>query len=153
MSLPTASIAVDAPPDTAAATTPVLIVRAVCRAWADRDEEALCEHLGPDVLWRAAVGSPFAGTYRGPGEVCVLLRRMTEVWPSWEVDVDVIASAEGQGVAVGTYRGRAASTGRFVETRFAQLWSVRDGRVISCEEIVDSSRLLASLIPSQPSIP
>ncbi|WP_433781431.1 nuclear transport factor 2 family protein [Actinomycetospora sp. CA-101289] len=151
MSLPTASIAVDAPFTTDAATTDV--VRAACRAWADRDEEALHEHLDPDVLWRAAVGSPYAGSYRGPDEVSVLLRRMAETWPAWEVDVDVIASAAHQGLVVGTYRGRAASTGRSVEARFAQVWSVRDGRVTSHEEIVDSSRLLASLITAQPSIP
>ena len=56
-------------------------------------------------------------------------------------------------VAIGTYRGRAARTGRSVETRFAQLWTVRDGHVVGYEEIVDASRLVASLIPSQPSIP
>jgi hypothetical protein len=65
--------AVDAPSDAAAAITPVPIVRAASRAWADRDEETLREHLDLDLFWRAAVGTPYAGTDRGPEGVSVLL--------------------------------------------------------------------------------
>ena len=73
-----------------------------------------------------------------------LLRKTAEDWPRWDVEVEMTASAGEQVVAIGTYRGGPRDTGRSVETRFAQLWVVRDGRVVGYEEIVDASRLVAS---------
>jgi ketosteroid isomerase-like protein len=140
-------------PPLAVASTPLLTVRAASRAWADRDEVALREQLDEDVRWSTAVGSPYAGTRHGRSAVVELLRRTAVDWPRWDVEVEMTAGAGEQVVAIGTYRGRAAKTGRSVETRFAQLWAVRDGRVVGYEEIVDASRLMAPLIPAQPSIP
>jgi ketosteroid isomerase-like protein len=134
-------------------TSPQLIVRAACRAWADRDIDALREQLDENVLWRATVGRPFVSTHRGRDAVLAAVRRMGEDWSTWEVEIDVVADAGEHVVTVGTLRGRAARTGRSLETRFAQLWTLRDGRVVAHEEVVDSSRLVASLIPMQPSIP
>jgi ketosteroid isomerase-like protein len=153
LATPTDDVPSDVPSDVTDAHAPLATVRAACRAWAARDEEALRELLHECTLWRTAEGSPYTGAYRGPDAVVTLLRRMAEDWPQWDADVEAFPGTGDQVVAIGTYRGRSARTGRSMETRFAQLWTVRDGRVMGHEEIVDGSRLLAALIPGQPSIP
>jgi ketosteroid isomerase-like protein len=153
MSLTTTPTEIDVPRATAPVPGAEGTVRAAARAWARQDEETLHRLLDDDVRWIPAEGSPAAGARRGREAVIALRRRIATSWPRWDVDVDVVATAGDQVVLVGTYLARAAWTGRSVTTRSAQLWTVRDGRVVGFEEIVDASRLVASLIAAQPSIP
>jgi ketosteroid isomerase-like protein len=137
----------------AAPPSPAATVRAACRAWADRDPEALLGQIDGDVLWLAAAGGPYAGIHRGSDAVAALVARMAGDWSRWDVEVDLVAAADERVVLTGSYRGVAARTRRSLETRFAQVWTVRGGRVVGHEEIVDTARLAAPLTPYRPSIP
>ncbi len=153
MSFACAPAAAEQAPRTAAGRSPAATVRAACRAWADRDPETLLGLIDGDVLWLAAAGGPYAGVYRGSDAVAALVSRMAADWSRWDVDVDLVATADERVVMTGSYRGVATRTRRSLEARFAQVWTVRDARVVGHEEIVDTARLAAPLIPYRPSIP
>jgi ketosteroid isomerase-like protein len=129
------------------------VVRSACHALADRNIEALLDLVDGDVVWVAAAGGPYGGTYCGSDRVAALVTRMAAEWAQWGAEVDLSAAIGRRVVVAGSYRGVAAKTGRKLQARFVQVWTVFDGRIVAHEEIVDTTRLAAPLIPHRPSIP
>ena len=53
-----------------------------------------------------------------------------DAWDDWEVEVDDYIDAGERVVVIVRQRGRSKATGVPVDMRFAQLWTLRDGRGI-----------------------
>lgn len=136
-----------------AGSSPAAVVRSACRALADRDIEALLGLVDGEVVWVASAGGPYGGTYCGSDKVAAVLERMATDWARWDVEVDLCAVTGHRVVVLGSYRGVAAKTGRKLEARFVQVWTVHGDRVVAHEEVVDTALLSAPLIPYRPSIP
>jgi uncharacterized protein len=110
-----------------------------------RDIEATLEALDPDVIWRESAELPGAGEMRGADAVRRFLREFLESWESFEQEVEGIEQA-GDRVLVSLHMsGRGRASGLEVDTRYAHLWTVRDGRGVAVEAYRDPAEARAAL--------
>lgn len=102
----------------------------------------VCAVLSPDVEWTEAEGSPYAGTYRGPGAVeRDVLARWSADWDACRADLTELHDAGAVIVATGHYSGTYRRTLRPMRAAFAHLWTVREGQVIRFVQYVDTIKL------------
>jgi ketosteroid isomerase-like protein len=95
---------------------PVAIVeRAYRTAWHEHDLEASFGDVSEDFEW-VVPGHPEGSVRHGPEGAVAFFRDWLDAWE----DVEVLA--------VTLHRARGRGSGVPVELRFAQLWTVRDGR-------------------------
>ena len=87
---------------------------------------------------------PFTGTARGRDAALAVLGRIAEVL---EPDVHEPREFIGQGdtvVVLGHERGTGKATGRPYEADWAQVYTVRDGRIVAIREYGDTAAWLAA---------
>ena len=106
-------------------------------AFAAGDGDALGKMLG-DTHWVEASGGPYGGVYRGLGEVAenVFGPIGRDVENFSAVPDEILPVGDDRAIALGFYRGQTA-TGP-LETRFAHLATVEDGRVTHFEQFTDT---------------
>ena len=106
-------------------------------AFAAGDGDTLGKLLG-DTHWVEASGGPYGGVYRGLGEVAenVFGPIGRDVENFSAVPDEILPVGDDRAIALGFYRGRTA-TGP-LETRFAHLVTVEDGRVTHFEQFTDT---------------
>jgi len=112
-------------------------VRQVYDAFGAGDGARLAEILD-DTHWIEAAGMPYGGTYRGFGEVAanVFGPIGRDVQGFSAIPDEIIPAGDDRVLALGHYRGTGASGP--VDTPFAHLWTVRDGRVTHFVQYVDT---------------
>ena len=112
-------------------------VRAIYDSFGAGDGARLAEILG-DTHWTEAEGMPYGGVYRGFDEVAANvfgpIGRDVEGFTA--IPDEIIPAGDDRVVAIGRYRGSGASGP--VDTPFAHLWTVRDGRVTHFVQYVDT---------------
>ena len=92
-------------------------------------DEALAG-MGDEIEWVELEGDPYGGTYHGPDAVREnIFGRAIEDFEKLEVDVDRYLDCSGTVVALGTFRGTLAKMGTRLETPFAHVCEVEDGRL------------------------
>lgn len=112
-------------------------VRQIYEAFSAGDGARLSEILD-DTHWIEAAGMPYGGTYRGFGEVAA------NVFGPIGRDVkdftarpdEIIPAGDDRVLAIGRYRGSGAAGP--VDTPFAHLWTVRNGRVTHFVQYADT---------------
>jgi ketosteroid isomerase-like protein len=93
--------------------------------------EALYELLDRDVVWdTSALELPGMGVHRGHAGVREFWRRWLGTWEQWEFWPEKFIDAGDHVVVVVRQRGRGKASGVQVEQRHAQVWTLRDGRII-----------------------
>jgi ketosteroid isomerase-like protein len=104
----------------------------------------------PDLVWDVSrLGWPDQQVYAGPEGANQFNAEWADAWDDWELEVEDFIDAGEHVVAIVNQRGRSKATGIPVEMRFAQVWTLRDGRAIrmqmyaSTEEAVKSVGLPA----------
>ena len=112
-------------------------VRAIYEAFGAGDGARLAEILS-DTHWVEAEGMPYGGTYRGFDEVAANvfgpIGRDVEGFTA--IPDEIIAAGHDRVLAIGRYRGTGAAGP--LDTPFAHLWTVRDGRVTHFVQHVDT---------------
>ena len=112
-------------------------VRAIYDAFGAGDGARLSEILG-DTHWTEAEGMPYGGVYRGFEEVAANvfgpIGRDVEGFTA--IPDEIIPAGDDRVLAMGRYRGNGASGP--VDTLFAHLWTVRDGRITHFVQYVDT---------------
>jgi hypothetical protein len=112
-------------------------VRAIYDAFGAGDGARLAEILG-DTHWTEAEGMPYGGVYRGFEEVAANvfgpIGRDVEGFTA--IPDEIIPAGDDRVLAMGRYRGNGASGP--VDTPFAHLWTVRDGRITHFVQYVDT---------------
>ena len=113
------------------------ILTALYEAFAAGDGDALERLLG-DTEWVEARGGPYGGTYKGLGEVAekVFGPIGRDVQDFSAKPDEILPVGDDRAIALGIYRGRTA-TGP-LETRFAHLARVADGRIVHFEQFTDT---------------
>jgi ketosteroid isomerase-like protein len=100
----------------------------------------------PEIVWdMTPAGIPGLGTYRGYDE----LRSFFEDWFStfpfeeWEQELnDVIDCGGDQVVALTRQRGRGSASGVNVELEYAQVITLREGKMVRVDVYLDRERAL-----------
>ncbi len=99
----------------------------------------LALYADPYLSWTEAKGFPYGGTYIGLEDITRnVFSRLGSEWDQYRFTPENYLSDGDQVVAYGTYRGTNIRTGRYFEARVAHLWKLRDGKIISFEQFVDS---------------
>jgi ketosteroid isomerase-like protein len=104
------------------------------------DLGGVLDRLSDDIEWRIAGPSelPYAGTHRGRDEVAKFFQAFGQ-----EAEFEVFEPreyiAKGDKVVVlGHERQRIRATGQVVETDWAAVYTLRDGRIVRFRNYVDS---------------
>jgi ketosteroid isomerase-like protein len=100
---------------------------------AQHNPVALWEILDDEVLWEVGVldiPDAGAGHWRGPAGVREFFRLWVAPFDEWGYSVGEVIDA-GDSVVVHLHQwGRGKGSGATVESRFWQVWTIRDGKVV-----------------------
>jgi ketosteroid isomerase-like protein len=107
---------------------PVAIVDWAYRmAWHERDLEGSFRDVSEDFEW--VVPGHLEGSVRhGPEGAVAFFREWLDAWEDVQVEWELHPVDDEQVLVVTMHRARGRGSGVPVEMRFAQLWTVREGR-------------------------
>lgn len=109
----------------------------------------LAKYAAENISWTEAKGFPYAGTYIGLESITQnVFARLGSEWTDYTFTPEDYVAGEDKVVAYGTYSGTYNLTGKSFEARVAHIWKLKDGKIISFEQFVDSQyhNLLNELI-------
>lgn len=117
-------------------------VRAAYTSFAQGDLAGLRSTLAPDVVWTESESFPYAGTYRGPDRVMDdLIHRLVTEWDGFRVTPEDFIEGGNRIVCLGTYGGTYKATGKSFRSRFAHVWTLRDGKVCQFIQYADTAKI------------
>jgi ketosteroid isomerase-like protein len=126
----------------------VEIVRATYEAFNRGDLEAGAALFDPAIEWSTPPNLPEAGTWRGEEEVRRGIASFLESFESLRADVqELLAAPDGRVVSLVRFVGLGRDTGLPVEgvSVDAQVWTLRDGRVVRVEMYSGSADALQAV--------
>jgi ketosteroid isomerase-like protein len=101
----------------------------------------------PDLVWDVSrLGWPDQQIYPGVEGATRFNAEWADAWDDWELEVEDYLDAGERVVVILNQRGRSKATGIPVDMRFAQVWTLRDGRATrmemyaSVEEALEAAR-------------
>lgn len=99
----------------------------------------LAKYVADDISWTEAKGFPYAGTYIGLGSIITnVFSRLGSEWIDYKfTPEDYIANVD-MVVAYGTYSGTNKQTNKYFEARAAHIWKLKNGKINSFEQFVNS---------------
>jgi uncharacterized protein len=111
---------------------------------------AYFEILDPEIEWHVSESIPGGGHLHGLAEVIGFLEASGELFEGGFPDPEEFISAGDKLVVLGTWRGRARSTGVTVEAPFAHVGEFRDRKLVRFRNYIDSGKILQALGESPP---
>ncbi|MGR4863895.1 nuclear transport factor 2 family protein [Caulobacter sp. LARHSG274] len=122
------------------------IIRATYEASPAEKGERLLTALAPDAAWTEAAGFPYAGTYVGPEAILAgVFHRLATEWIDYRAEAHTYLEDGDRVAAFGVYSGTYRATGRAMTATFAHLYRLRDGKIVSMEQYVDSALVRRAL--------
>ncbi len=115
----------------------------VRRAWdliAARDFGALLEILADDVVWiiPEMPNVPFAGVWDGHQAVEQFFRIVAQTQEIIEFTPEDFIAQDDKVVVLGRFLNRVKTTGKLSRSEWAQVWTIRDGKLVKMREYVDT---------------
>ena len=107
--------------------------------------EIIGQVLAPDVRWEVVPGFPHSGTYLGLSGVFDFFTRLFGEFEDWHTEPSEFFETADRVIAIGTYSGRAKTTGKSFESRFAHIWTMRDGVIVRLQRCADTVQLAKAL--------
>ncbi|WP_321423982.1 nuclear transport factor 2 family protein [uncultured Bacteroides sp.] len=99
----------------------------------------LAQYLALDASWTEAAGFPYGGTYIGLDAITKnVFHRLATEWTEYKFTPEGYVADEDKVVAYGTYSGTYNVTGKYFEARVTHLWRLKNGKIVSFEQFVDS---------------
>ncbi|SPL69623.1 nuclear transport factor 2 family protein [Acinetobacter stercoris] len=96
--------------------------------------------LDENSSWTEAAGFPYAGTYVGSDEIFTqVFRRLATEWDAFQAKVHTYLADGDKVAAFGVYSGTYKQTGKAFEAAFAHLYHLKDGKIVTMQQIVDSA--------------
>jgi ketosteroid isomerase-like protein len=124
------------------------LIRATYEGSSDENGRNLLAVLAPDTAWTEAEGFPYAGTYVGPQAIVAgVFRRLATEWIGYRADVHTYLEDGDRVAAFGAYSGTYKATGRSMRATFAHLYKLRDGKIVSMTQYVDTLVVSRALTP------
>ena len=106
------------------------------------------EVTAPDFVWDMSTfrGWPEQPIYEGLEGARRFIREWTDAFESWQIEVETIRDAgDDRVVGIMRQRGRSKSTGLPVDMRYAQVWTIRDGKLRRMEMYADTDEALKAV--------
>lgn len=127
-------------------TTSLDIIRATYEGPSEENGKNLLAALAPDATWTEAAGFPYAGTYTGPDAIIAnVFQRLATEWTGYSAKVHTYLADGDRVAAFGVYSGTYRATGKAMTATFAHLYRLKDGKIVSMEQYVDSAMVRAAL--------
>jgi uncharacterized protein len=99
----------------------------------------LAKYVSENISWTEAKSFPYAGTYIGLENVTRnVFSRLGSEWINYKFTPEGYVAGQDKVVAYGTYSGTYKLTGKSFEARVAHVWKLKDGKMASFEQFVDS---------------
>lgn len=114
-------------------------VKAVYEAFGRGAIEEVLAAMEGDVEWIEAEGGPYGGVYHGPEEVLAnVFGPLGGKWDPFVVEPERFVADGDTVVAMGTYSGTYAETGRSFEAPFAHAIDLEEGSIVRFQQYVDT---------------
>jgi len=127
-------------------TTNLDIIRATYEGPSEQNGRNLESALAPDARWTEAAGFPYAGTYIGAEQIFAnVFRRLATEWIGYQAKVHTYLSDGDRVAAFGVYSGTYRATGKTMSATFAHLYRLKDGKIVTMEQYVDSHTVQQAL--------
>lgn len=121
-------------------STPLDIIRATYEGPSEENGKNLLAALAPEATWTEAAGFPYAGTYTGADAIIAnVFRRLATEWIGYSAKVHTYLADGDRVAAFGVYSGTYRATGKAMTATFAHLYRLKDGKIVSMEQYVDSA--------------
>ena len=105
----------------------------------EENGENLAKYVADDIFWTEAKGFPYAGTYIGLDNVTKnVFSRLGSEWIDYKFTPEDYVASDDKVVAFGTYTGTYKLTNKPFSARVAHVWKLKDSKIISFEQFVDS---------------
>jgi len=99
----------------------------------------LAKYVAADIRWTEAKGFPYSGTYIGLENITKnVFSRLGSEWIDYKFTPEDYVTSADKVVAYGRYSGIYKKTNKPFEARVAHVWKLKDGKIISFEQFVDS---------------
>jgi len=99
----------------------------------------LAKYVAEDITWTEAKGFPYAGNYIGLESITKnVFSRLGSEWIDYKFTPEDYVASDNKVVAYGTYTGTYKITGKSFVARVAHVWKLKDGKIKSFEQFVDS---------------
>jgi len=106
----------------------------------------LAQYAASDISWTEAKGFPYAGTYIGLESIGKnVFSRLGSEWIDYKFTPEDYVASDDKVVAFGTYTGTYKVTNKTFTARVAHVWKLKDGKIISFEQFVDSQTVNNSM--------
>jgi ketosteroid isomerase-like protein len=106
----------------------------------------LAKYVADNIRWTEARGFPYGGTYIGLDNITKnVFSRLGSEWIDYKFTPEDYVAGDDKVVAYGTYTGTYKITGKPFEARVAHVWKLKDGRIISFEQFVDSKPVIDAI--------
>lgn len=128
--------------------SPLEIIRATYEGSSEENGKNLLAVLAPNATWTEAAGFPYAGTFTGAEDIMAnVFQRLATEWIDYRVQVHTYLADGDRVAAFGVYSGAYRKTGKAMTATFAHLYLVKDGKIMSMEQYVDSAMVREALTP------
>jgi ketosteroid isomerase-like protein len=119
----------------------IALVREGLAAFNRGDFEASLETSSPELEWDTSTAVPDGRTYHGRAEILAYWRSIAERWDDFRIEPDEWIEAGPETVLMlGRLVGRGTESGVPIESTWDQVWRLRDGELVACENYSDRSR-------------
>lgn len=99
----------------------------------------LAQYAAENISWTEAKGFPYGGTYIGLEEITKnVFGRLGSEWIDYKFTPEDYVTSNDKVVAYGTYTGTYKITGKSFTARVAHVWKLKESKIISFEQFVDS---------------
>lgn len=99
----------------------------------------LAKYVAQNISWTEAKGFPYAGTYIGLESITKnVFSRLGSEWIDYKFTPEDYVASDDKVVAYGTYTGTYKRTNNPFTARVAHVWKLKDGKITSFEQFVDS---------------
>jgi ketosteroid isomerase-like protein len=124
-------------------------VELVTRAYAHTQAtgQVYAEGFAPGFVWDMSnyEGWPEEQRYEGVDGANRFIDDWVGAWDDWELEIQETYDAGDKVVVVVSQRGRARTTGMALDMVFAQIWTIRDGRLTRMDMYSDPSEALKAV--------
>jgi len=115
-------------------------------ATSEENGKNLAKYVAADISWTEARGFPYAGTYIGFSAIAEnVFSRLGSEWINYKFTPEDYIAADDKVAAYGTYTGTNKKSGKYFEARVAHIWKLKDGKIISFEQFVDSQTVINAM--------
>ena len=111
------------------------------------DVDGMLARMHPDFEWRPLEASPVARVYRGHEHVRGYVEDWLSTFEGLRLDLENPTEVAGRVIAPVNAHGRGRGSGLALETRFCQVWTVRDGSALAMREYASREDALDAIGP------